>query len=122
MRQTCSGDGTGEDTLGAVPDIEVEVTPGEHERWIVAYLRRRYPALEAQHRAAYEAFRAYLRTGRIDEADFLKIVGVARSTHAGLWGTGTDWLARLTREHPPAHDALRAMARDKVAQVRFNAL
>jgi hypothetical protein len=102
--------------------LEVEIGEAEVEDWIHTYLRKRRPDLERSYRAAWNAFRRSLRTGRLNGADLGEVVRAARAKEAALWENATGWLAHLARQHPEAQEAVRMMAKDRLAHVRFSAL
>ncbi|HZN64844.1 MAG TPA: hypothetical protein VFB66_06050, partial [Tepidisphaeraceae bacterium] len=99
-----------------------EIGEAEVEQWIRAFLRKRRPHLERSYRAAWEALGRSLRSGTLRDADLAKVVRAARAKESALWQNATGWLAQLAGKHPEARQAVRAMARDKLAHVRFSAL
>jgi len=94
----------------------------KYDSWFATYLEPRYPELVAPLRAALDAYDRIQRQKRIDSADLQPIVDVARSHRRPLYENASNLLEALTADHREARDAVAEMAKDRKAQVRFNAI
>lgn len=99
------------------------ISPREtFDRWLDERLMRLAPEAVESVRAACDAYDRIVERGRIEEGDLQRIVEVARDARRACWENAVDLLEVLTAEYPKAQDAVRAMATDGKAHVRFAAL
>lgn len=92
------------------------------ESWIKGYLEPRYPELVAPYRQAERIREAALRSGQLSESSLSVLLGSAESARTPLGENVSGMLGSLADRFPLVRDAIRAMARDKRAHVRINAL
>ncbi len=92
------------------------------ESWIKGYLEPRYPELVAPYREAERICDTALASGQLTESSLSTLLESAKSARTPLGENVSGMLGSLAGRFSIVQDAIRAMARDKKAHVRINAL